>query len=210
MRPSPRKPRVNRERAHSALFSPRRNTLRFTIDGEDDVISFVPGLLCGGRPFAVFFGIPQVILQAINTRSWRRHSHIRKERLKGGSPRVANGYAARSIEVEHVVGRIVAACNHRLPNIVLSGSSHSVGFGAVGNPFASEASTRLCVSVPQIIGLDYYGGSARTETRPFCLSGRGMQRYNRQSTKLRIDKIHELHALKSERICATEQEESKT
>jgi len=121
-------------------------------------------LLRAGGPAAVFRHIVSVIVDAVNACSRRALSHIRQEVLKRLNPTRADLDAPASIPVIPGGRRVVASVLHRLPRLVLTGSSPAPLGGSVLDSVANVTGGGL--SSCGGIGLGIGGRAAHAHAFP--------------------------------------------
>lgn len=108
-------------------FSPCRQWLRLTHEGYDFIRSFVSALSDITRPSTIIRRVISVVVNAIYREPGGANSHIAKKHIKT-LPVFAKTYASFNVIPRAWVIWIFASIFHALPDLIFSGSRHSINF----------------------------------------------------------------------------------
>ena len=116
-RQSTPKPEINGVVRQTCFFRPLLNSLSFIVDGYISSVSFVSCLICSGRPLAVFWRVPKVVINTFKGKAIRFFAHVRQKVFKL-KPSFAHGNSSCAIMFVGFVAFTKASFFHASPNLV--------------------------------------------------------------------------------------------
>lgn len=114
--PAPGQAGVNRLAVNSEFICPRSDTLGFSVECNQAVVSFVPLLLLEGGPPTVFGAVSEFVVRPVEGMSKGAFTHILKETFKH-APAFTYVDATTTIAGVRCVSLVVAPIQHTRPGI---------------------------------------------------------------------------------------------
>ena len=153
------------------FVGPLSHGMRLTGVGQTDVVTAVVVLLLPSGPAAVLWRVVEVVVTTVESVLVAgRVSHVGVERLEGILPTLTHPDATTAVELVLLVGWVVAAVTHLVPDDIHPSSGHAVLSGTTGGFLALETTAGRRVASLQAVGRHFDHFSATAPAPPSRVS----------------------------------------
>ncbi len=111
------KSEINGVVRQTCFFRPLLDGLRFIVDGYISSVPFVSCLICSGRPLAVFWRVPKIVINTLKGKALWFFAHVRQKVLKFKPP-FAHGNSPCAIIFVGLIAFTKTSFFHASPNLV--------------------------------------------------------------------------------------------